>query len=141
MVDASGRNRVLPRQLDLKQPDEHHCNAVWFSVATEIDIGRWSDDAAWQGRLVEGDRAMSTNHLMGEGYWVWLIRLASGATSVGIVADPAFHAFDDYNTLAKAAAWLREHEPQCAAVLAEHAEKIVDFPGHEEIQCSPTPVA
>lgn len=127
VVDASGRNRVLPRQLDLKQPNEHHCNAVWFRVATEIDIGRWSDDAAWQGRLVEGDRAMSTNHLMGEGYWVWLIRLASGATSVGIVADPAFHAFDDYNTLAKATAWLSEHEPQCAAVLAEHAEKIMDF--------------
>ena len=76
---------------------------------------------------IEGDRAMSTNHLMGEGYWVWLIRLASGATSVGIVADPAFHAFDEFNTLAKAKAWLREHEPQCAAVLAEHAHLIKDF--------------
>ena len=127
VVDASGRNRVLPRQLDLKQPNEHHCNAAWFRVATEIDIGRWSDDADWQGRIVEGDRAMSTNHLMGEGYWVWLIRLASGATSVGIVADPAFHAFDEFNTLPKATAWLREHEPQCAAVLAEDAEKIMDF--------------
>ena len=70
---------------------------------------------------------MSTNHLMGEGYWVWLIRLASGATSVGIVADPAFHGFDEFNTLAKAKAWLREHEPQCAAVLAEHAHLIKDF--------------
>ncbi len=102
VVDASGRNRMLPRQLDLKRANEHHCNAVWFRVATEIDVGRWSDDPTWQARLVEGDRAMSTNHLMGEGYWVWLIRLASGATSVGIVADPAFHAFDEFNTLAKA---------------------------------------
>ena len=80
---------MLPRQLDLKWANKHHCNAVWFRVATEIDVGRWSDDPIWQGRLTEGDRAMSTNHLMGEGYWVWLIRLASGATSVGIVADPA----------------------------------------------------
>ncbi len=70
---------------------------------------------------------MSTNHLMGEGYWVWLIRLASGATSVGIVADPAFHAFSDFNTLAKAQSWLTEHEPQCAAVLAQHEHLIKDF--------------
>jgi flavin-dependent dehydrogenase len=127
VVDASGRNRVLPRQLDLKQANGHRCNAAWFRVATEIDVGRWSDDSIWQGRLVEGDRAMSTNHLMGAGYWVWLIRLASGATSVGIVADPEFHPFDTFNTLEKATSWLREHEPQCAAVLAEHAEKIRDF--------------
>ena len=70
---------------------------------------------------------MSTNHLMGEGYWVWLIRLASGATSVGIVADPAFHPFSDFNTLAKARSWLAEHEPQCAAVLAQHEHLIKDF--------------
>jgi len=127
VVDASGRNRMLPRQLDLKRVNEHHCNAAWFRVAAEIDIGQWSDDPTWQGRLVEGDRAMSTNHLMGEGYWVWLIRLASGATSVGIVADPAFHAFDEFNTLTKAQAWIREHEPQCAEILAEQAHLIMDF--------------
>ena len=127
VVDASGRNRTLPRQLALKRPNEHHCNAVWLRVATEIDLGRWSDDPDWQARLVEGDRAMSTNHLMGQGYWVWLIRLPSGSTSVGIVADPAFHAFGDINTLAKAQSWLAEHEPQCAAVLAEHQHLIKDF--------------
>ena len=127
VVDASGRNRMLTRQLELKQTNGHDCNAAWFRVATEIDVGRWSDDPVWQARLVEGDRAMSTNHLMGEGYWVWLIRLASGATSVGIVADPAFHGFDEFNTLDKARAWLGDHEPQCAAVVAEHADLIKDF--------------
>ena len=127
VVDASGRNRVLPRQLELRRTNEHHCNAAWFRVATEIDVGAWSDDPRWHSRLAEGERAMSTNHLMGEGYWVWLIRLASGATSVGIVADPAFHAFDQFNTLEKARAWLAEHEPQCAAVLAQHDDEIRDF--------------
>ncbi|MGA9679932.1 MAG: lycopene cyclase family protein [Mycobacterium sp.] len=127
VVDASGRNRTLPRKLGLRRTNEHNCNAVWLRVATEIDVGQWSDDPSWQARLVEGDRALSTNHLMGEGYWVWLIRLASGSTSVGIVADPAVHEFDRFNTLAKARAWLREHEPQCAAVLAEHEHLIKDF--------------
>jgi 2-polyprenyl-6-methoxyphenol hydroxylase-like FAD-dependent oxidoreductase len=127
VVDASGRNRTLPRQLELKRANDHHCNAVWLRVATEIDIGKWSDDPSWQARLAEGDRAMSTNHLMGEGYWVWLIRLASGSTSVGIVADPAFHAFSEFNTLTKAQSWLAEHEPQCAVVLAQHQHLIKDF--------------
>ncbi|MDO3398502.1 tryptophan 7-halogenase [Mycolicibacterium neoaurum] len=127
VIDASGRNRTLPRQLDLKLTNEHHCNAAWLRVATEIDINAWSDDPGYHSRLVEGDRAMSTNHLMGEGYWVWLIRLGSGATSVGIVADPALHPFDGFNTLDKAKAWLSEHEPQCAAVLAEHDDQIMDF--------------
>lgn len=127
VVDASGRNRMLPRQLNLKQPNEHHCNAAWLRVATEIDVNGWSDAPDFHSRLVEGNRAMSTNHLMGEGYWVWLIRLGSGATSVGIVADPALHPFDGFNTLPKAMAWLRAHEPQCAAVLAEHEHQIRDF--------------
>ncbi len=127
VVDASGRNRTLPRQLDLNRSNDHRCNAVWMRVAKEIELGRWSDDAEWQSRLAEGDRSMSTNHLMGQGYWVWLIRLASGATSVGIVADPAFHPFDGFNTLDKARAWLQDHEPQCAAIVFEQEELIRDF--------------
>ncbi|MEB4211289.1 NAD(P)/FAD-dependent oxidoreductase [Mycobacterium sp. 94-17] len=127
VVDASGRNRILPRRLGLTRPNEHHCNAVWLRVAAELDIGQWSDEPGWQARLLEGDRALSTNHLMGEGYWVWLIRLPSGSTSVGIVADPASHEFGRFNTLARARSWLAEHEPQCAAVLTEHEDLIKDF--------------
>ena len=127
VVDASGRNRMLPRQLDLKQANEHYCNAAWFRVATEIDVGRWSDDPIWQGRLIEGDRAMSTNHLMGEGYWVWLIRLASGATSVWYRGRPCVPSVRRVQHASQAKAWLREHEPQCAAVVAEHAHQVMDF--------------
>src|SRR5262249_39255915 len=85
------------------------------------------DDAQWAARIPDGDRAMSTNHLMGDGYWVWLIRLASGSTSVGIVADADAHPFSGFNTLDKARGWLRQREPQCAAVVDEHAERIQDF--------------
>ncbi|OBI54046.1 NAD(P)/FAD-dependent oxidoreductase [Mycobacterium sp. E787] len=127
VVDASGRNRTLARMLGLRRVNEHNCNAVWLRVGMEIDIGKWSDNPSWQARLVEGDRALSTNHLMGEGYWVWLIRLPSGSTSVGIVADPTVHDFGGFNTLAKALSWLHAHEPQCAAVLAENEHLIKDF--------------
>lgn len=128
VVDASGRNQLLQRHhRRLRKPVGHTANAAWFRVAHPIDVGTWTDDPAWAERIAEGDRAMSTNHLMGDGYWVWLIRLASGSTSVGIVADADAHAFGSFNTLDKARDWLRQHEPQCAAVVDEHVDGIQDF--------------
>ncbi|MEK8069605.1 NAD(P)/FAD-dependent oxidoreductase [Rhodococcoides navarretei] len=127
VVDGSGRNRTLSKQLDLRRSNEHKCNAVWLRVAAELDIGQWSSDPDWHARIVDGDRALSTNHLMGQGYWVWIIRLASGSTSIGIVADPAFHQASAFDTLSKATAWLREYEPQCADALAEVEDRVQDF--------------
>ena len=46
---------------------------------------------AWQARCEPQARWLSTNHLVGAGYWVWLIPLGSGATSVGIVTDETIH--------------------------------------------------
>ncbi len=64
---------------------------------------------------------------MGEGYWVWLIPLASGSTSIGIVADPRVHALRDINSVDKALLWLEQHEPECAASIRAHREKVQDF--------------
>ena len=51
---------------------------------------------AWRARCEPPARWLSTNHLVGAGYWVWLIPLASGSHSVGIVADAgAASAGDD----------------------------------------------
>ena len=78
--------------------------------------------------LTEGDRAMSTNHLMGRGYWVWLIRLASRRhPASGSSPIPPSTISTSSAPSPKATAWLRAHEPQCAAVLAEHADRIRDF--------------
>jgi flavin-dependent dehydrogenase len=127
VVDASGRNALLKRQLGLAKKVGHHANAVWFRVGHPIDVKTWSDDPAWQERVTLGDRALSTNHLMGPGYWVWLIRLASGSTSVGIVTDASMHAFDEMNQFERALAWLEAREPQCAAVVAAHRDTVQDF--------------
>ncbi len=105
----------------------HRANAAWFRIGHEVDVQQWSDDERWRARVEEGLRRLSTNHLMGPGYWVWLIPLASGSTSIGIVADDAAHPFDGFNTLERALEWLDAHEPQCAAEVRRHREKIQDF--------------
>ena len=66
--------------------------------------------------MPSGLRWLSTIHLMGAGYWVWLIPLGSGSTSFGIVADGDLHPFTRINRFERAMDWLREFEPQCAAV-------------------------
>jgi hypothetical protein len=66
------------------------------------------------------NRFFSTNHLIGDHYWVWLIPLWSGYTSVGIVADEDYHPFDTFNTFARAEQWLEKHEPVLARFLQGH---------------------
>ncbi|WDV49680.1 NAD(P)/FAD-dependent oxidoreductase [Streptomyces coeruleorubidus] len=127
VVDATGRAGLLKRKLGLARPVGHRANASWFRIEHEIDVHQWSDDEQWRARVDGGLRRLSTNHLMGPGYWVWLIPLASGSTSVGIVAEDEAHSFEGFNTLQRTLDWLAEHEPQCAAEVRRHLEKIQDF--------------
>jgi flavin-dependent dehydrogenase len=128
VVDASGRSSLLKRQLGLAKKVDHHANAVWFRIAHSIDIDDWSTDAQWRSRINEdGHRSLSTNHLMGSGYWVWLIPLASGSTSIGIVSEASMHDFDEMNRFDRALTWLHAHEPQCADEVEKHRDKMQDF--------------
>ncbi len=93
VVDTTGRNRVLARQLDLKRPSpiEHGTYFAW--VDGLIDIERLTDRSRRQVRL-NPDRShtghlpfwLATNHFMGEGFWLWVIPLR-GKTSLGVVYD------------------------------------------------------
>ena len=125
-VDASGRAGLLKKKLGLARASRHKSNAVWFRLDHAIDPDDWSDEESWRSRL-EHPRRLSTNHLMGEGYWVWLIPLAKGRTSVGIVSDERLHPFSQLHDFDGALKWLDRHEPQCAAVVRAHADKQMDF--------------
>ena len=127
VVDASGRTGILRRQLALQTDNGHYVNAAWFRLSTRINIDDWSSDAAWHARCDYRERWLSTNHLVGPGYWVWLIPLASGSHSVGIVADEAMHPLRDYNSFERAVAWLNKHQPQLAAVVQREAGALQDF--------------
>jgi flavin-dependent dehydrogenase len=126
IVDACGRTSILKKQLDLARSNRHDVNAVWFRIDHPIDPDDWSDDLAWRARN-KYSRRMSTNHLMGEGYWVWLIPLAGDRTSVGIVSEESLHPFDELHTFDAALAWLDRNEPQCAEVVRAHADQKMDF--------------
>ena len=127
VVDASGRAGLIKRQLGLTRPADHGANACWFRVPERVMVDDWSDDPEWRARVPSGQRWLSTNHLMGRGYWVWLIPLGSGSTSIGIVADGDLHPFSRLNRFERALDWLREFEPQCAEVVETYQDRLEDF--------------
>ena len=126
VIDAMGRRRFLHSKFDLKKESETPCNAAWFRIKGELSVDSFvpESEKAWHDKVIQ-DRWSSTNHLMGAGYWVWLIPLSPGNTSIGIVALDEMHRFDQYNTYEKAVAWLKEHEPVLASQLEEYP--LMDF--------------
>lgn len=127
VVDASGRGRFLQRQLGLEQPNEHCINAAWLRLRGGMDVEAWSEDPQWRSRLPAGLRCYSTNHLLGRGYWVWIIQLGSGPASIGVVADPRHHPMENFAEIETALEWMRTHEPQLATAIEARRDEVMDY--------------
>ncbi|MGI8945835.1 MAG: NAD(P)/FAD-dependent oxidoreductase [Thermoleophilaceae bacterium] len=129
VVDAAGRASLLKRQLGLSEGVEHTINSAWFRLAGGLDIEEWgASNPDWMGRMAEpGLRTFSTNHLLGEGYWVWMIPLSTGPISIGVCADPRYHPFEEIETLEGMVDWLHRHEPQLAAAVEPRLGQVEDF--------------
>jgi len=127
LIDASGRAGLLKRKLDLAEPNDHDANAVWFRIGARIDVNEWSQDREWLGRCDPPSRWLSTNHLCGAGYWAWLIPLASGSHSVGIVADAKLHPLKTMNSFERALEWFHAHQPRLARDLESKRHLLQDF--------------
>jgi len=127
VVDASGRAGLLKHQLGLARESDHDVNSAWFRIGARIDVDEWSRDEDWLARCDPPGRWLSTNHLVGEGYWVWLIPLASGSHSVGIVADQRYHPLSRINSFARALEWLHEFQPRLADDVESKRHLLQDF--------------
>jgi flavin-dependent dehydrogenase len=85
LVDASGRASMIAKKHRL----HHHRDvpkhaAAWgrFSNIKDIDsLG----PAKWRAKV--NGRFLSTIHFAGSGYWIWVIPLSGGCTSIGVVSD------------------------------------------------------
>ncbi len=127
VVDATGRNALIRRKLKLTRGSHHEANASWFRVEGKLDINELVPESVREWHDVEWaqHRWRSTNHLMGPGYWAWIIPLSTGNTSIGVVVHDSHHAFDTIKTLDRTMDWLRKHEPLLAAACEKRT--ILDF--------------
>ncbi len=126
-VDASGRAALLKRLRSLARPARHSTCAAWFRLDEAIDIDEWSANADWKSRCKGAGRILSTNHLMGPGYWAWIIPLPEGRTSVGIVSDPEIVPLERVNSFDRFRNWAHTHEPLLDRALDDRRESVMDF--------------
>ncbi len=96
LLDATGRATFLGKRLGLIERNEQHpVSAVW----ARWDGVRHIDDLAARsaGKLAAGNigsRRLATNHYLGRGFWIWVIPLAHGETSIGLVFDRRLVSLD-----------------------------------------------
>lgn len=121
VVDAMGRRRFLQKKLGFFEPHDPHFSAAWFRLKGRYDVTDLvpRDEQEWHSRVKDDKRYHSTNHLMDNGRWVWLIPLGTGATSIGIVAHEDFFPLAEYNTYEKALLWLEKHEPELRELIGD----------------------
>jgi flavin-dependent dehydrogenase len=97
LVDASGHNCFLGRKLGLIDwNDAHPIASIW---ARWQNIRHLDDLAARSGGRLGtdnvGSRRLATNHYVGHGFWIWVIPLGNGETSVGVVFDKRIHSLHE----------------------------------------------
>jgi flavin-dependent dehydrogenase len=90
VVDASGRAAVLARKLGhFRVLTEHPVNALWarFQGVKDWDGHELREKFPAWANATKTSRAWATNHLMGLGWWCWIIPLKGGDYSLGLVYD------------------------------------------------------
>jgi len=127
VIDAAARFGFLKRSLGLSQPVEHNINSAWFRLDTPVSVDDWSNSVSWKQRCNGLQRQFSTNHLVGTGYWVWIIPLVGGRTSIGLVADPEIHPFSSFSSFDRLNGWFAQHQPQLAGVVSDARDSLMDF--------------
>ena len=107
VVDASGKAAWLSRKSKrIERIEDHPVNAIWSRFRSVRDL----DDPAVRTTFacphsgndpVYGSRSSGTNHLMGYGWWVWIIPLQDGDVSVGLVYDSRIFTPPEADTIAE----------------------------------------
>jgi flavin-dependent dehydrogenase len=95
LIDASGKAALLAKKLKLRTAlgDEHQTASIWcrFRNVNPLDSYETCQRSPRFLKEVKGLRTTATNHLMGHGWWCWIIPLANGDFSVGVVYDKSIY--------------------------------------------------
>jgi flavin-dependent dehydrogenase len=129
LVDATGRTSLLAKLRGLRVPEpEHGLAAAWGRFERVADVDEMGP-APWRARVRYTARGLSTLHFCYPGYWIWVIPLRNGLTSVGVtgakeIVDSGVRCQGGLRT------FLEKH--RAVGSLLKEA-KLVDFGGFAQI--------
>src|SRR6266581_530386 len=145
LIDASGRATLLARKLGHYRPNnEHPINAVWarFTGVKDWDSYDWREKFRDYMDACRTARSWATNHLMGHGWWCWIIPLRGGDVSAGIVYDSRIFKLPEGSSLGErlhahilsnpigreifSGARIIEGDVHALSMLPYHSEKVCD---------------
>lgn len=104
VVDASGVAAVLARQEGWLRPNaEHPTSAAWsrWKGVKDWDSPEMAKKYPCWAKACHGTRGTATNHMMGDGWWAWMIALKGGDVSIGVVFDQRRVAWPEGGTVAQ----------------------------------------
>ncbi len=90
VIDASGKAATLARKLGhWRKLDSHPTNSLWgrFRNVADMDGYEFTKEHPEFMNAVRSARGRATNHLMGRGWWCWIIPLPNGDVSLGLTYD------------------------------------------------------
>lgn len=138
VVDCTGRNKILAKDLGLRKANSVRHAAFFWWVDGLVDVDRLTDltpseirkkpQRRHQGHLPTW---LATNHFCDEGLWFWVIPL-QGKTSLGLVFDKEVVDFQLKDVLSpeKATHFVCERFPCLARDLPQR--EILDFGGYAD---------
>jgi flavin-dependent dehydrogenase len=91
VIDASGKVATIARQRKTWHPlTDHPTNSVWarYKNVKDLDDAMLAMKYPAYATAMPTPRGVATNHLMGRGWWCWIIPLKDGDVSLGITYDP-----------------------------------------------------
>lgn len=123
VVDATGRESMVAKQLDLRVPEKsHRIASSWARVTDVADMDDRPLAPEWRGRVNDTCRTLSTNHFSYPGYWIWFIPLREGLTSIGVVQESKYWTPERHKAEGLMS-FMNEHKA-CASLLTK--AKVVD---------------
>jgi len=117
VIDASGKAAYLARKFGhWRKLEEHPTKAIWarFSKVGSIDSAEMKMRFPEFADAVRAPRGQATNHLMGRGWWSWIIPLSNGEVSAGVTYDPQLYTPPEGRNLTE-----RLHRHLCAQPIGE----------------------
>ncbi|MBE7494441.1 MAG: tryptophan 7-halogenase [Verrucomicrobiaceae bacterium] len=125
VVDASGKAAVLAKKLGLMHSyaDEHPTSSIWCRYSNVNDLDSFKSRQMFPSLMkeVKNIRSTATNHLMGHGWWSWIIPLSDRSFSVGVTWDRrVYNPPEGPNPLARLHAHLMTHP--VGRLMFEHAK-------------------